>query len=198
MNKVKPGFVPGGRSVHHRSSVAEKIALFRLLFRGREDVHARRFQSRRTGRSGYAPACSNEWIRGICEKPRVRCATCRHRKFVPLTDDVIRWHLTGKDGRGAEFVAGIYPLLLDETCWFLAIDFDKGGWQDDSMAFLETCRRIQVPAVVERSRSGNGAHIWIFFERPIAATLARRLGCHLLTETMEQRPGIGLDCPLRP
>lgn len=170
-----------------------KIALFRSLFRGREDVYPRRFESRTSGKSGYAPACANEWVRGLCEKPRVRCAACRHRRFLPVTDDVVRWHLSGCDAEGQPFVAGVYPLLPDETCRFLAIDFDKEGWRDDAAAFAETCRRLGLPAAIERSRSGRGAHVWLFFEDAIPAALARRLGSHVLTETMEGRPDIGLD-----
>ena len=103
--------------VDRTSAPQAKIALFRSLFRGRDDVYARRFESRKTGKSGYAPACSNEWVRGICEKPRVKCAECPNRRFLPVTDDVIRWHLSGYDPEGQPFVAGIYPLLQDETCF---------------------------------------------------------------------------------
>ncbi len=137
--------------------------------------------------------CSNEWVSGICEKPRVKCADCQHRSFLPVTDDVIRRHLVGSDERGNDFIAGVYPMLLDETCFFLAIDLDKANWQDDAIAVLETCRRLDVPAALERSRSGNGGHIWIFFESAIPASLARRLGSYVLTETMERRPDLGLD-----
>ena len=180
-------------SVTHTSPVEAKIALFRSLFRGRVDVYPRRFESRKTGRSGYAPACANEWVRGICEKPRIKCADCQHRRFLPVTDDVIRWHLSGHDADGQPFVAGVYPLLQDEMCWFLAIDFDKANWHDDAMAFLETCAQLQVDAALERSRSGRGSHVWLFFEEAVPAALARRLGSHLLTETMERRPDLGFD-----
>ena len=180
-------------AVRHGSSPEQKIALFRSLFRGREDVYPRRFESRSSGKTGYSPVCANEWVAGICEKPRVKCATCQHRQFLPVTDDVIHRHLVGADARGGDFVAGVYPMLLDETCFFLAIDLDKSNWQDDAGAVLETCRRLEVPAVLERSRSGNGGHIWIFFETAVPASIARRLGCHVLTETMERRPDIGLD-----
>ena len=118
--------------VNQSSSSEAKIALFRFLFRGREDVYPRRFESKKTGKSGYAPACANEWVRGICEKPRVKCAECPHRRFLSVTDDVIRWHLSGSDNTGQPFVAGVYPLLLDETCFFLAVDFDKADWQQDA------------------------------------------------------------------
>jgi superfamily II DNA or RNA helicase/very-short-patch-repair endonuclease len=175
------------------SSPEAKIALFRSLFRGREDVYPRRFENRKTGRSGYAPACANEWVRGVCEKPRIKCAECPNRRFLPVTDDVIRWHLSGCDAEGQPFVAGVYPLLQDETCFFLAVDFDKAGWRDDAASFLETCRHFDIPAALERSRSGRGAHVWFFFEEAIPAALARRLGSHVLTETMERRPDIGLD-----
>lgn len=177
----------------HRSPVQAKIRLFRSLFRGREDVYARRFESRRTGKRGYAPACANEWVRGVCEKPRIKCAECPHRRFLPLTNDVIRWHLSGVDANGEPFVAGVYPLQPDETCWFVAVDFDKGGWRDDAAACLESCRRLGLPAALERSRSGSGAHLWLLFEEPVPAALARRLGSHVLTETMERRPELGLD-----
>lgn len=131
--------------------------------------------------------------RGICEKPRIKCAECQHRRFLPVTDDVIRRHLSGEDEHRQPFVAGIYPLLLDESCYFLAADFDKAHWQDDAAAFLQTCRRLNVDAALERSRSGQGGHVWIFFDQAISAALARRLGAHLLTETMEERPDVGLD-----
>ncbi len=180
-------------AVDRHSGASAKIALFRSLFRGRDDVYPRRFESRKTGKSGYAPACANEWVRGICEKPRIKCAVCPHRRFLPVTDDVIRWHLSGRDGEGQPFVAGVYPLLSDETCYFLAVDFDKAGWQADAVAFLHGCRRLGLVAALERSRSGRGGHVWLFFDEVIPAVLARRLGSHLLTEAMEDRPDIGLD-----
>ena len=132
-------------------------------------------------------------MQGICEKPRVKCATCQHRHFLPVTDDVIRWHLSGRDDRGGDFVAGVYAMLLDETCFFLAMDFDKTSWQDDIDAVFETCRCINLPVALERSRSGNGGHVWLFFEDAVSAALARSLASHILTETMQRRPDIGLD-----
>lgn len=180
-------------SVHHVSSTVEKIALFRSLFRGRQDVYPRRFLSRKTGKKGYSPVCANEWVRGLCEKPQIKCAVCRHRKFQPVTDGVIHQHLAGEDEHGKDFVIGLYPLSLDETCFFLAIDLDKFNWQDDTLAVMETCRILQIPALLERSSSGNGAHVWIFFDTAIPASLARRLGAYILTETMERRPDIGLE-----
>ena len=179
--------------IHQLSSPEEKIALFRSLFRGREDVYPRRFESRKTGKSGYAPACANEWVRGICEKPRIKCAECPNRRFLPVTDDVIRWHLSGYDDAGQRFVAGVYPMLLDETCFFLAVDFDKSGWLEDSTAYIETCRGLGLSVALERSRSGRGGHVWLLFDEAVPAALARKVGSYILTETMERRPDIGFD-----
>ena len=177
--------------LHKGSPAQTKIALFRSLFRGREDVYPRRFESLRTGKSGYAPACANEWRPGVCEKPKIRCAVCPNRQFLPVTDDVIRRHLTGTDDAGEPFTMGVYPMRLDETCHLLAVDFDGKTWGDDASAYLSTCTRRGVPAALERSRSGNGGHVWLFFDTAVAAGLARRLGALLLTETMDDRPDLG-------
>ncbi len=179
--------------VDRQSSPEAKIALFRSLFRGRDDVYARRFESRRTGKAGYQPACANQWVRGLCAKPKAKCVECPNRRFLPITEDVIRRHLLGQDEVGRDFVMGLYPMLQDETCFFLALDFDKAHWQDDVTAVLETCRSMGVPSALERSRSGNGGHVWLFFVEAVSAAMARRLGAHLLTETMERRPEVGFD-----
>ena len=180
-------------SIRKDSSPDEKVRLIRSLFRGREDVYPRRFENRRTGKSGYAPACANEWVRGVCEKPRVKCAECLNRRFLPVTDETVGWHLSGRDATGHDCVMGVYAMLLDETCFFLAADFDGEDWRNDILNFRDTCQQLNVPIALERSRSGNGAHVWFFFEEAIPATLARKLGSHILTETMEARPEIGLD-----
>ena len=118
---------------------------------------------------------------------------CQHKQFVPVSEDVIVWHLQGFDNTGNEFVMGMYPMLLDETCYFLAVDFDKRIWEQDAIAFLKTCRNLGLPAVLERSRSGNGGHVCFFFEDAVSASLARKLGAYILTETMESNPELGLD-----
>lgn len=177
--------------VTNASPSHEKVDLFRRLFTGRPDVFPVRWENRKTGRSGYSPACANEWVKGICGKPKVKCGECPHQKFIPLDESAIEKHLRGDDGRSGDFVAGVYPLLSGDTCWFLAADFDKASWAEDANALLETCRAKGVPAALERSRSGNGGHIWIFFSEPVAARLARQLGSVLITETMERRPEIG-------
>ena len=178
-------------------SNAEKVALFHSLFHGRDDVFPRRWENSKTNKVGYAPACHNEWVRGVCEKPRIKCGNCPNQAFVPVNDEIVRSHLLGRNisnpERAEPFVAGVYPLLTDETCWFLAADFDKQCWQRDALAFLATCREKSVPAALERSRSGNGAHVWIFFSEPVPASEARRLGAHLVTETMERCPDLGFE-----
>lgn len=178
------------------SSVAEKVALFRRLFAGRVDVFPVRWENNKTRRSGYAPACANEWVRGVCGKPQVKCGECTNQAFIPVSDNVIDCHLRGENRirpntRGQDFVVGVYPLLFDDSCRFLAVDFDGESWALDSLAFLATCRLHRVPASLERSRSGNGGHVWIFFAEPIAASEARRLGTLLITRTMDRRPEIG-------
>ncbi len=168
-------------------NTAQKIALFRSLLRGREDVYAQRWESP-DGRSGYSPKTERDWKAYYAAKPEDRKRVDKKtRKNIPLTDEAIHGHLAGQQ------TLGVYPLLLDETCWFLAVDFDKKTWKDDAAAFRTTCHELNVPAAVERSRSGNGAHIWIFFERPVPAGVARRLGSLLLTRTMERRHQLGLD-----
>ena len=183
-------------SLDRHSPQEAKIALFRSLFRGRDDVFPKRFVSMRTGKSGYQPCCRHEWLRGLCDKPRIKCVVCPNRSLVPVTDDVIRNHLLGadpNDRRRQEFIIGVYPLLEDETCWFVAADFDKSSFAADVSAFRETCREMGVPLSVERSRSGNGAHAWIFFGGQVPAAMIRKLATFIITQTMIRRPELGLD-----
>lgn len=186
-------------SINNQSRPEEKIKLFRSLFQGREDVYALRFESVKTGKSGYQPACRNEWRPGICNKPRIKCADCKKRHFLPMNDDIIRYHLTGEKpssfqgGKPKPWVVGVYPLLVNEYCWFLAVDFDKEQWKQDARMYLDSCREEGIPAYLERSRSGNGGHVWIFFEEPVPARIARNLGSALMTKTLDKRPEIGLD-----
>ena len=180
-----------GDPIDRNSTIEKKIALFRRLFRGRSDVFPIRWENDTTGRNGYAPACANEWQRGICEKPKVKCSACPNQAFRAVDEVSIDRHLRGTDTNGAPFVMGVYPMLADNTCSFLAADFDEGEWRRDVFAFRETCQRHKIPVAVERSRSGNGAHAWICFEEPIPAASARRLGAFLITDTMERVPDIG-------
>ena len=165
----------------------QRIALFRSLFHGRDDVYAVRWENT-DGRYGYMPKADRDWKAYLRAKDEDRKKVDRQtRKFRPLTDEVVRGHLVG------DHTIGIYPLLQDETCWFLAVDFDKKTWQKDVLAFLTVCCELNVPAALERSRSGNGGHVWIFFDRAIPATTARKLGCAILTRAMESRHQLGLD-----
>ncbi len=161
---------------------ADKVKLFRSLFRGRADIFPTRFVSKKTGNPGYAPACTNKWEPRLCVlKAGGKCGDCVNQAFVAVDDQVVMDHLRGRH------VIGCYPLLEDETCWFLAVDFDKSSWKQDIAAFAETSRSLGVPAAIERSRSGNGAHAWFFFTAPVSANIARRIGCHIITETMSRR-----------
>ena len=167
-------------------STAEKVALFRRLFRGRTDVHPVRWESMTSGRSGYAPACANEWRPSICEKPHIKCADCDNRSLIPVSDTVIYSHLAG------EKTIGVYPLLPDDTCNFLAVDFDKAEWREDAKAFVQSCRELDVPIALEISRSGNGAHAWIFFTTAVPARDARRLGTAIISHTCSRTRQLSL------
>jgi superfamily II DNA or RNA helicase len=180
-----PPLAPDGATIarattNSKSSPEEKVKLFRSLFCGREDVYAVRWEGR-NGKTGYSPAYQKTWSNSFQRKPDAP------KEYFPLTDQVIHDHLTGK------LTVGVYSLLTDETCWFLAADFDKATWQADVRAFLITCGECKVPAVLERSRSGKGGHVWTFFEAPLPARLARELGAAILTRTMERRHQLGLD-----
>ena len=183
-------------TVTQQSYTKDKINLFRDLFKGREDVYPKRFVNSKTGKSGYAPVCSNEWKPGVCEKPRIKCTDCQYRSFLPVNDQVISNHLAGVDNhrnQSADFVIGIYPLMIDDRCWFLAVDFDKASWQLDVSAFAETCKENSVPYSIEISRSGKGAHVWLFFSQPVFAIEARKLGSYLLTLAMDKHPSLDFE-----
>lgn len=166
---------PVQESDSSRLSTDEKVALFRRLFRGRTDIYAIRWESKTTGKAGYSPACANEWRAGICEKPRIKCSDCGNRLLIPLTDAVIYKHLSG------EQTVGVYPLLEDDTCYFLAVDFDGPEWREDLRGFAESCAELSVPVALEISRSGRGGHAWVFFTGKVAARDARRLGTSILS-----------------
>jgi len=174
-------------------SLQKKVDLFRSLFKGREDVFARRWYSKTSGKAGYQPVCQNEWT-PLCDKRTFKCADCPNRKFSPLTDNDIYRHLEGKDANGRD-VIGLYVLNEDNTCHLLCTDFDdkncEHGYQNDVLAFIDVCKSWNIPCSVERSRSGNGAHVWIFFETSVLAVKARRLGNAILTEAMNRNGKIG-------
>ena len=119
--------------VTNQSPSEEKIKLFRFLYRGREDIYAKRWYSEKSGKSGYQPVCLNEWSTWLCDKRKTKCSECKNRKFAPLDDGAIYKHLQGKSPNGTD-VIGIYPLTEDEHCYFLAMDFDGSSWEDDIVA----------------------------------------------------------------
>ena len=165
-----------------RTRLPTRSACFGPCFEAGLDVFPTRFVSKKTGNPGYAPACANKWEPGLCLlKSGGKCGDCTNQAFIPVDDQVVTDHLKGRH------VIGCYPLLEDETCWFLAVDFDKTSWKEDVTAFAETSRSLSVPVAIERSRSGDGAHAWFFFTAPVSANIARRMGCYLITETMARR-----------
>jgi len=165
----------------------QKIALFRRLFRGRTDVYPIRWEKKDGSKSGYTPACGNEWKVGLCDKKRVKCSECGNRLLLPLADHVIYDHLAG------EHVVGVYPLLTDDTCHFLAADFDEADWRDDAKAFAASCHELGVPVAIEISRSGAGAHAWIFFSSVVPARDARRLGSAIISHTCTRTRQLKLE-----
>ncbi|MAR92578.1 MAG: hypothetical protein CML06_17110 [Pseudomonadales bacterium] len=167
-------------------SLDEKVSLFCSLFKGRTDVFSLRWENKQ-GRSGYSVACMNEWRQGICHKPRIKCSDCSHRVLRSIDNTVIYDHLAGKH------TVGLYPLLHGDECWLLAVDFDKTDWQKAATAFNDTCKFYGIDCAVERSRSGNGAHIWIFFSDMVPARDARRLGFTLLDKAMERHAGLSFE-----
>ncbi len=185
-----------GATITQQSSSNDKVNLFRDLFKGREDLYPKRFVSSKTGKSGYSPVCANEWKPIVCEKPRIKCGDCKSRSFLPISDQVINNHLAGNDKTRkqlADFVVGVYPLMQDERCWFLAVDFDKASWQLDVSAFVSACKDNAIPYSIEISRSGKGSHVWIFFSSPVFAIEARKLGSYLLTQAMDKHPELGFE-----
>ena len=184
--------MPSQRRIHSETEASKlstegKVALFRRLFRGRNDVYPIRWESKSTGKSGYAPACANEWRAGICEKPRIKCSDCGNRLLIPLSDAIIYAHLAG------EHTLGIYPLLTDDTTHFLAVDFDKAEWREDAQAFVQSCQTLGVPIALEISRSGNGAHAWLFFAGSVSARDARRLGTAIISYTCARTRQLTLE-----
>ena len=178
--------IESNKGINRYSTPDEKIKLYRSLFKGRDDIYALRWYNTNTGKSGYSPTCSNKWRPGICNIAKVKCPSCPNKSSIALTDKAIYDHLSGKD----EFcrdVIGLYPMMTDETVWFLAIDFDDNDWKSDVSTVKSVCYEYEIPAHVERSRSGEGAHLWIFFDEPITAVKARKLGSCLLTQAMNDR-----------
>ncbi len=169
------------------STNTNKVRLFLDLFQARQDIFPRRWENPKTGKAGYAPACANEWVKPICQKPKIKCADCDHQKFLALNEQAVEGHLRGPG------IIGTYAIRADDSCVFLACDFDESTWQSDVATFRDTGRFLGVDIAVERSRSGNGAHAWIFFEEPIPAKTARSLGTLILAKCSEQNLRLSLE-----
>jgi superfamily II DNA or RNA helicase len=169
------------------STNPEKVRLFIELFRARQEIFPKRWENTKTGKSGYAPVCGNEWVRDICNKPKIKCADCNHQKFLPLDESAVESHLRGN------FVIGTYAIRSDDSCIFLACDFDESSWQLDVATFKDTARSLGIDVAIERSKSGNGAHAWIFFDGPVPAKLARSLGTLILAKCSERNLRLSLE-----
>jgi superfamily II DNA or RNA helicase len=169
------------------STPGEKVDLFLLLFRARESVFPKLWENSSKGTKGYSPACNNEWVRSVCGKPQVKCSECPNQAFPKLDADAVRDHLQ----RG--ITIGTYAIRENDTCTFLAADFDGSGWRQDVVAYRAAARELGIQAEVERSRSGDGAHAWIFFSEPVAARLARQLGTIIVARALAARHVMSLD-----
>ena len=192
---TKPVFQEKKLIVTSCLSLEEKVTLFSSLFKGREDVFAKRWYSKASGKSGYQPVCLHEWNRQFCNKKKYKCAQCPNRHFKNLEYEDIYKHLEGKDTDGCD-VIGIYVVLDGNQCNFLCVDFDDKqcahDYKNDVLVFVDVCKSWDIPCSIERSRSGNGAHVWIFFEEPLAAIKARKLGNAILTEAMNRDGRVSL------
>lgn len=177
-----------GRSLRDSAPLTqdEQLALFLELFRCRASVYSKRWENTKSGKSGYAPACRNEWVQPLCQKPTIKCTECRNQAFLPLDEDAIQAHLQGK------ITVGTYAINEDDSCVFLACDFDGSAWKEDVIAYRESARALGIEVAVERSRSGNGAHAWIFFDGRLPARIARNLGTLILSRCMEIRHQLGM------
>ena len=164
------------------TTAEEKVALFLSLFRCREDVFPKHWENPRKGTSGYSPACRNEWVQGTCGKPNTKCSECPNRAFLALDAEAVEAHLRGN------WTIGSYAIRADDTSTFLACDFDGNGWEDGAVSYQQVGMELGIDVALERSRSGNGAHAWLFFGEPVPARLARRLGTLLLARALDRRP----------
>ena len=178
--------------INASSTNAEKITLFRSLFMGREDVFARRYENEKKGTSGYSPCCRNQWGAGCVLKQRKKCSECEVRQYVPVSDEVVRWHLRGKDADMRPFVMGLYPMATDETVRLSVIDFDEASWRRDALFVVRKARELELPVALEKSRSGKGAHVWFFLQSAVSAKSIREVLTYVMTLVLEEHPEVSL------
>lgn len=165
------------------SSSKEKIDLFLSLFKGRTDICAKRWKNK----PGYSPYCHNDFKLGICNKPKIKCTECKNSHFAPLDEKQMKNHLLGKH------VLGLYPMTTNDTCFLLAMDFDESTWAEDIKVVIKVCKENNIPVYAERSRSGDGCHLWFFFEKEMKASLARKFGTIILNLAMQECGNIKFD-----
>lgn len=173
--------------LHSPQTNEEKAELFLTLFRGRDDIYPKRWENNKTNKSGYSPVCENEWVNSICQKPKIKCSDCKYQKFLALDSSAVSNHLRGTS------TIGTYAIRKDDTCKFLACDFDESSWQSDLLVFYETAKSFGIEVAMERSRSGKGGHAWIFFADPVPARLARSLGTLIIAKCSEKNIRLSLD-----
>ena len=179
--------------INASSTNAEKIALFRALFVGREDVFARRYENVKKGTSGYSPCCRNQWGAGCVLKQHKKCSECAVRQYVPVSDEAVRWHLRGKDADMKPFVMGLYPMATDETVRLAVIDFDEASWRRDALFVVRKARELELPVALEKSRSGKGAHVWFFLQSAVSAKSIREVLTYVMTLVLEEHPEVSLN-----
>ena len=179
--------------IDRNASNTEKIRFFRSLFAGREDVFARRYENPKKGTSGYSPCCRNQWGSGCVLKQHKKCGECPAREHVPVSDEVVRWHLRGRDSAMKPFVMGVYPMSADETVRLAVVDFDESAWRRDALLGAREMRAMWLPIALDKSLSGRGAHLWLFFQSPVPAKGVREALTYVLTLVLEEHPEVGLD-----
>ncbi len=168
-------------------SSENKIELFMKLFCCREDVYPKYWENQKKRIHGFSPVCNNEWVKGKCNKPKVKCSDCSYKNFDIFTDQVARLHLEGK------IIIGTYAIRTDDSCIFLAADFDKTTWKEDIIAYKHGACQLGVDVAIEISKSGNGAHAWIFFSEPVSAKFARQLGTIIMATASRDRYSMSLE-----
>ena len=181
------------QNIKSQLSLEQRVEIYMSYFRGRDDVYPYlSINKNNPNIKYYIPACVNEWKNGVCNKTMGKpCKTCQYKELKPINCDVIKNHIYNNK------TIGIYPLLEDETCYFLAFDFDdkkdENHIKDDVLAFVKVCDEYNVPIAIEKSRSGKGIHCWLFFNEKIKAVTARKLGSLLLSKTMEIRDNLKIE-----
>lgn len=182
-NEISNQQIPSDYRLTQSSSNHEKLSLYLSLFKGRPDVCAKKWKNK----SGYSPYCYNDFKPGLCNKPKIKCSSCNNSNFAQLDNELLKKHLLG------EQVLGLYPMTTKDTCYLLAMDFDEATWKDDVAVVRRLCYANNIPVYAERSRSGEGCHLWFFFEKEIKASVARKFGMSILDLAMQESGNIHFE-----